>query len=80
MSNLEKRFSITNGSRKYKLNKELYKIKQNHMPVNEYYTAMKSLWEEVESMNIFPVVSTPTEEVKKLLDAIELQREECKLF
>lgn len=50
------------------------------MPVNEYYTAMKSLWEEVESMNIFPVVSTPTEEVKKLLDAIELQREECKLF
>lgn len=50
------------------------------MPVNEYYTTMKSLWEEVESMNILPVVLTPIEEVKKLLEAIDLQREESKPF
>lgn len=79
-SNLEKRFSITNGSRKYKFSKELYEIKKNHMPVNDYYTAMKSLWEEVESMNILPAVTNPTGEVKKLLEAIDLQREESKLF
>ncbi|XP_074328417.1 uncharacterized protein LOC141666326 [Apium graveolens] len=32
--NLEKRFSITNGSQKYKLNKDLYELKQSSMSVN----------------------------------------------
>lgn len=78
--NLEKRFSITNGSRKYKLNKELYEIRQNNMPINDYYTLMKSLWEEVDCMNILPIVTNPTAEVTKLLAAIELYKEESRLF
>lgn len=79
-TNLETRFSITNGSRKYKLNKELYEIRQNNKPINEYYTQMKSLWEELDCMNIILTITTPTEEVKKLLSTIELHREESRLF
>lgn len=78
--NLEKRFAMTNGSRKYKLNKELYEIRQNNATVNEYYTRMKSLWEEVDCMNILPTISNPTEEVTKLLTAIELLKKESWLF
>lgn len=36
--NLEKRFALTNGSRKYKISKDLYEIKQHSSTVNEYYT------------------------------------------
>ena len=78
--NLEKRFSVTNGSRKYKLNRELYEIKQNHMSVNDYYTMMKSLWEELDSINMLPAVNSPSAEVVKLLTVIDAQREESKLF
>ncbi|KAJ8431384.1 hypothetical protein Cgig2_027978 [Carnegiea gigantea] len=35
---LEQRFSLSNGSRKYKINKEINEVKQNHLSVNEYYT------------------------------------------
>lgn len=78
--NLERRFSLTNGSRKYKLSKELYETKQQSLTVNEYYTAMKTLWEKLEPLNMLPAVSSPSAEVQKLLDIINLQREESKLF
>lgn len=79
-SNLEQIFSVTNESRKYKLNKELYENRQNNMPINDYYTLMKSLWEEVDCMNILPVITNPNAKVKKLLKAIDLHKEESKLF
>lgn len=62
------------------LNKDLYEIKQSSMTVNEYYTLLKTLWEELYSINMLPTVSSSTEEVTKLLAAIELHREEAKLF
>lgn len=40
---LEKRFSLSNGSRKYKLCKEIYSIRQNGCVINDLYTRMKSL-------------------------------------
>lgn len=78
--NLEKRFALTNGSRKYKLNKDLYDLKQQSRSVNDYYTAMKSLWEELDTLNTLPVIVTPTTDVQSLLATIEQQRDESKLF
>ncbi|XP_074376063.1 uncharacterized protein LOC141717763 [Apium graveolens] len=77
---LEKRFSLTNGSRKYKLNKDLFGLKQNGMKVNEYYTCLSGLWEEIDSMNMLPTITTNTPEITKLLAAIEIMKEESKLF
>lgn len=37
---LERRYLITNGARKYQLNKNVYDAKQNSMSVNECYTYM----------------------------------------
>ncbi|KAK1404014.1 CCHC-type domain-containing protein [Heracleum sosnowskyi] len=79
-ANLEQRFSLTNGSRKYKLSKDLYDIKQGNLTVNDYYIAMRTIWEELDSMNGLLAVSNPNEEVTKLLAEIDLQREESKLF
>lgn len=57
-TNLEKRFDLTNGSRKYKLNKDLYELRQGTMSVNEFYTSLKSVWEELDSLNLLPIVAT----------------------
>ncbi|XP_048490918.1 uncharacterized protein LOC104884383 [Beta vulgaris subsp. vulgaris] len=78
--NLEKRFSLTNGSRKYKLNKDLFEVKQNVVSINEYYTSMRSMWEELDTLNMLPVIAEPSVEVKSLLDTIELHKEESRLF
>ncbi|XP_074355693.1 uncharacterized protein LOC141695336 [Apium graveolens] len=77
---LEKRFMLTNGSRKYKLTRGLFVVKQNGMSVTEYFTALSSIWEELESMNILPSVKSTTAEVTALLKAIETLKEEAKLF
>ncbi|XP_063941521.1 uncharacterized protein LOC135149668 [Daucus carota subsp. sativus] len=79
-NNLEKRFALTNGSRKYKLCKDLYALKQNNLSIIEYYTSMKTVWEELDSMNMLPSVTSTTPEVLKLLDTINTQKEESRLF
>ena len=40
---LEQRFALSNGSRKYKLNKDIYEVKQNHASISDYYTKLKCL-------------------------------------
>lgn len=77
---LEKRFYLTNESRKYKLNKDLFSLKQGGMKVSDYFTVLSGLWEEIESMNVLHVITTPNAEVTKLLSAIETLKEESKLF
>ena len=77
---LERRFQLSNGARKYKLNKELFGVSQNKIKINEYYTAVSSLWEEIDSMNLLPVVTTVAADVIVLLETIETQREESRLF
>ncbi|XP_074342222.1 uncharacterized protein LOC141679690 [Apium graveolens] len=78
--NLETRFALINRSRKYRLNKDLYDVRQNMSSVNDYYTSMKSLWVELDTLNVLQTVTGPTTEVVKLLEAIENQKEESRLF
>lgn len=77
---LEKIFTLINGSRKYKLSKDLYEVRQHTVSINEYYTTIKTLWEKLDSMNLLPSILSPTEVIRKLLSTIELQKEEARLF
>ncbi|PWA81857.1 hypothetical protein CTI12_AA183640 [Artemisia annua] len=54
---LVRRFSLSDGSRKYKLNKDTYEITQSGGSVGEYYTKMKCVWEELDNLNVLPVIT-----------------------
>ncbi|XP_074362450.1 uncharacterized protein LOC141702727 [Apium graveolens] len=54
---LEKRFQVVNGSRKYKLCRDLFNLKQNGVSLLEYYTAMSIIWSELEDMNALPFLN-----------------------
>jgi len=77
---LELRFAVSNGSRKYKLNRDIYNLKQNGDSVNEYYTKMRGVWEELSAMNDLPKFTSVNEEVTNFLQALARQTEEQKLF
>ncbi|GJZ50579.1 cysteine-rich receptor-like protein kinase 8 [Tanacetum coccineum] len=77
---LETRFSLSNGSRKYKLSKECFEIQQNNSSVSEYYTRMKCVWEELDSLTVLPRLVTITPEMSAFLSAVEKQKEEQRLF
>lgn len=74
---LEQRFSITNGSRKYKLSKENFDTKQNEKSIYEYYIQIKILWEELESL---PRITNITSEIKLFLQTLQTHIDEQKLF
>lgn len=78
--NLEKRFALTNGSRKYKLSRVIYENKQNETSVTECYTSLKTILEELHSLNVLPNVTAPIPDVTKLLEIVSSQREEARLF
>uniref|UniRef100_A0A803N4M8 Retrotransposon gag domain-containing protein n=1 Tax=Chenopodium quinoa TaxID=63459 RepID=A0A803N4M8_CHEQI len=77
---LEKRFSMSNGFRKYKLNRDIYSLKQNNEYVNVYYTCLTSLWEELDAMNVLPTVSESLAKVRNLLNVISKFQEDSGLF
>ena len=77
---LEQRFSLSNGSRKYKINKKIYEVKQNHSSMSEYYIKLKCLWEELEDMNELPKITATTDEITVFLKALTKQGEEQRLF
>ncbi|XP_074374013.1 uncharacterized protein LOC141714391 [Apium graveolens] len=77
---LERRDQLSNGSRKYKLNIDMFSLTQNKMKVTEYYSNMASLWEEIDSMNVLHVVTSVATDETALLEAIAKQKEESKLF
>ena len=77
---LEKRFLVSNGSRKYRLNKELYEIKQQGNSITDYYTDMRGLWEELDALNHLPPISTVNTEINAFIVALNQQQEEQKLF
>ncbi|XP_010683873.1 uncharacterized protein LOC104898483 [Beta vulgaris subsp. vulgaris] len=77
---LEQRFTLTNGSRKYKLNKDLYEARQQGKAVSEYYTTTRCYWKELESLNSLPPITSVTAEVTAFVEALTMQKEEHKLF
>ncbi|PWA96065.1 hypothetical protein CTI12_AA039080 [Artemisia annua] len=79
-SQLEKRFALSDGSRKYKLNKDTYEITQSGGSISEYFTKMKCVWEEIDSINVLPVISVVSQEVSVFLAALNKQKEEQRLF
>ncbi|KAL2928842.1 Retrovirus-related Pol polyprotein from transposon TNT 1-94 [Bienertia sinuspersici] len=66
---LEQRFQISNGARKYQISKLIYETKQNGKSVNEYYTEMKILWEELENLIFYPPITEINNEVAAYLNA-----------
>ncbi|PWA56220.1 hypothetical protein CTI12_AA422720 [Artemisia annua] len=76
---LEKRFALSDGSRKYKLNKDTYEISQSGGSISEYYTKMKCVWEELDNVNVLPAI-TVTPEISMFLTALNQQKEEQRLF
>ncbi|PWA47155.1 hypothetical protein CTI12_AA503560 [Artemisia annua] len=79
-SQLETRFSLSNGSRKYKLCKDTFGISQQGSSVSEYYTRMKYIWEELDSLTALPNLATITPEITIFLNDVQRQKEEQRLF
>ncbi|KAL2932887.1 Retrovirus-related Pol polyprotein from transposon RE1 [Bienertia sinuspersici] len=77
---LQTRFSVTNGARKYSVNKQIYESKQQGKSVSEYYTQMKALWVELETLNVTPAITTMTPEINAFIKALNEQKEELRLF
>ncbi|GKC77245.1 hypothetical protein Tco_1128019 [Tanacetum coccineum] len=77
---MERRFFVSDGSRKYKLNKDTYEISQFGSSVGEYYTRMKCVYEELDNLNVLHVISTITPEIVVFLAALNKQKEEQRLF
>ncbi|KNA05629.1 hypothetical protein SOVF_188530, partial [Spinacia oleracea] len=77
---LDQRYSVTNGSRKYKLNKQIYEMKQQGKPITDYYTDLRGLWEELESLQTYPPNTSMTTEVNAFINALHQQQEEQRLF
>ncbi|GJV01834.1 cysteine-rich receptor-like protein kinase 8 [Tanacetum coccineum] len=77
---LEKRFALSNRSRKYKLNREIYDTMQSGQPISEYYTKMKCICEELDSMIDLPRLTTLTTEIDTFLTAINTQKEDQRIF
>lgn len=77
---MDKRFAISNGSRSYKLNKDVYNLKQNGVPINEYYTRISGIWEELSAVADLPRFTNINEEIANFLQALARQNEEHKLF
>ncbi|KAL2935013.1 Retrovirus-related Pol polyprotein from transposon TNT 1-94 [Bienertia sinuspersici] len=77
---LEKTFNVANGSRKYKIEKEMMDTEQNGASIYEYYTIMKGLWAEEDSMNILPPITQVTPEIDTFVGALNTQKAKRRLF
>ncbi|KAK9733055.1 hypothetical protein RND81_04G040700 [Saponaria officinalis] len=76
----EKRYTVANGARKFRLNKESYEVSQGGRLVEEYYTQLQMIWDELEHMTTLPTITKVTTEIAEYLQAVETQGEERKLF
>jgi len=56
--------------KKYKINKDVYTLKHNGAPVNEYYTKMQGVWKELSSMNDLQRFTNLNRKITNLLDVL----------
>ena len=77
---LERRFALSSGSRKYKLTREIYSLKQSNLSVNDHYTKLKVIWEELDSLEILPRIGNVTADVLEYIKCIDKFKKENKLF
>ncbi|XP_048492803.1 uncharacterized protein LOC125493466 [Beta vulgaris subsp. vulgaris] len=80
MNETLRRFTVSNGSRKYRMNKKTYEVKMNERLVSEYYTYLRVLWEELESLTNYPAITNVNAEITAFIEAVNQQKEEKKLF
>ncbi|XP_074314841.1 uncharacterized protein LOC141651010 [Silene latifolia] len=77
---LQRKFSVSNGGCKFRLNKELYDLEQGDKSICEYFTELRILWQNVELMNDWPPISQMTAEINAWLDAHHKEQDERRLF
>nr|GEW97978.1 retrovirus-related Pol polyprotein from transposon TNT 1-94 [Tanacetum cinerariifolium] len=73
---LERRFYVSYGSRKYMLNKDTCEITQSGSSIGDYFTKTKCVWDELDSLNTLPVIVRITHEITAFLTALSKQKEE----
>ncbi|XP_074276651.1 uncharacterized protein LOC141600328 [Silene latifolia] len=77
---LQAQFSVSNGARKFRLNKELDDLTQGDRSICAYFTELRILWQSLEIMSDWPPVTQVTSETNAWLDAQLKEQEERKLF
>ncbi|KAL2932391.1 Retrovirus-related Pol polyprotein from transposon TNT 1-94 [Bienertia sinuspersici] len=77
---LEIRFSRTDGNRKFQVNRAVYCNWQNGRSINEYYSSMKALWEEIDGLTILPPITKMDPEIQAFAAAVQEQKQEQRLF
>ncbi|KAL2934244.1 50S ribosomal protein L1 [Bienertia sinuspersici] len=60
----EMRFSRTDGNRKYQVNRVVYCNWQKGTPLDEYYSSVKALWKEIDSLIPLPLITGMDEEIQ----------------
>ncbi|KAL8110149.1 hypothetical protein AgCh_026028 [Apium graveolens] len=55
-------------------------LRKNGKPLVEYYTTLSALWEELEAMSDLPTITASTNDIKALMKAIQVQKNESRLF
>lgn len=53
---LETTFAQTRGSKKYRLDREMYELKNHGKSISKYFTTMSTLWEEIEALNYLSTI------------------------
>jgi len=54
------------------LNRNIYAVKQNKRPISEYYTVIKSIWEELDSLIDLPDITNVEDEIAVFLKGFML--------
>ena len=73
-------YNVTNGSRKYKIKRDIYGTKQNESIIHEYYAAMRGLWEEQDALDILPPFAKVNIEVNNFIQNLNRCSEQHRLF